>query len=202
MNPSSTSMASGSNSAECAMPMIDPSMSRGTCLGSVRASSPMIMPRLDEGPHGVAHRENAARGLGADQHIVEIALASIQLCDTRFDLPQARGLVGQRTLGVGTPQLEHGAELIGGGILIDDPADLLQRETQVAKHQDAVQALQLRGRVVAVAAGGIHDAGLQQPELVVVPQQPRRDTGNARKLADPEHARVPCPSGLPQAALS
>ncbi len=102
-------------------------------------------PRLDEGCHRVAHRHDAARGLGADQHIVEIALASIQLGDTRFDLSQTRGLLGQCTFRVGAPHFEHGAELIGGGILVDDPADLLQRETQVAKHQDAVQALQLRG---------------------------------------------------------
>ena len=92
-----------------------------------------------------------------------------------LDAAQA-GLLGRHVLlNLGPAQPQHPAHLLDGKVVVEQGADLLQRETEVAQGEQAVEAAQGRDVVEPVAGLRVDLAGLEQAGLVVVPEHPGRD---------------------------
>ncbi|OEJ21293.1 hypothetical protein AS594_37430 [Streptomyces agglomeratus] len=75
--------------------------------------------------------------------------------EPRLDLDQPRRRRGHRGLQLGPPQPQHGAQFLGGDLFVQDVLDLLEGQAEVLERDDAVEAGQLGGRVVAVAGGRV-----------------------------------------------
>ena len=71
--------------------------------------------------------------------------------------------------------------------MIEQPGNLVQRKPQVLQRQDAVEAGQLAGRVVAVTGEAVYFSRLEQTDLVVVAQRLHRHMAEFGKFADLEH---------------
>ncbi len=56
-----------------------------------------------------------------------------------------------------------------------------------AQHHQAVQIVELRRLVVAIAGGGIDVGGLQQADRLVVAQRLDRDAAATAEIADSKH---------------
>ena len=82
---------------------------------------------------------------------------------------------------------EHAADLVEDDVFGQRLADLLQGEAQVLQRQDAVQARELGGGVVAVAGRRIDRLGFEQPDVRVVAQLADRGLRDAGEVADLEH---------------
>ncbi len=105
----------------------------------------------------------------------------------RFDPAQARLLLAQPLLDLGAADPQHSSELIERRLVVEELADLVEAEAEIAQRQQPVQTRELRHRVRAVPVVGVDALGTQQADLVVVPQHPRRDLAEAGKVSDAQH---------------
>ena len=64
-----------------------------------------------------------------------------------------------------------------------------RKDARDVQRQDPVQVSELRGAVVAIPGLRVAAHRTQQPDTVVVAQQPRGDAGDLGKLSDPEHGK-------------
>src|SRR5262249_26262310 len=65
--------------------------------------------------------------------------------------------------------------------------DLVERQSQLFERQNAIEARQLVGGVIAVARPPINMLRLEQIDIVVVAQQATRNLGDFRELTNFEH---------------
>ncbi|GHG40523.1 hypothetical protein GCM10018980_14860 [Streptomyces capoamus] len=107
--------------------------------------------------------------------------------EPRLDLDQPcfRGGHGGRQFG--PPQPQHAAQFLDAYLPLDDVPHLPKGEAEVLERDDAVQAGELGGGVVAVAAGGVDVGRAQQAGGVVVTQHPDRDAAVPGEVSDGEH---------------
>ena len=95
-----------------------------------------------------AHRFGQADGFGLlDDDVVSLhGGAPFERSEVGFDTAQA-GLLGRHVLlNLGPAQPQHPAHLLDGKVVLEQRADLLQRETEVAQGEQAVEAAQRRRR--------------------------------------------------------
>src|SRR5207302_7234859 len=104
-----------------------------------------------------------------------------------FDSTQTLLLLADGLLDLGLADAKHPSELIDRRVLLENSADLFQREAEVAQGQDAMQSAQLAGGVEAVAVGRVDLLGLEQADLIVVAQHPRRHLAESSELSDVQH---------------
>ena len=76
----------------------------------------------------------------------------------------------------------------GSDLRAKDVAHLVEIEAEFLEHQDPVQLGELLDGVVAIAGLFVRVRRHEQTELIVEPQQARRDPRDAREVTDPEHA--------------
>lgn len=126
-----------------------------------------------------------------------------------FDLPQPRLDARQPPLfrlqllcKLRPLELEHAADFVDWQVVIQQRRDLLQREAQVAEREDAVEARQLIGRVVAVAGLRVDARRPEQAQPIVVPEHLDRNAAELREIANLEHGRGTLSTRLTQNTLS
>jgi hypothetical protein len=85
----------------------------------------------------------------------------------------------QAGLNLGPTGFQHPAQLLRGDFVVEQMADLLQREAHFLERQDAVQTRQLAESVITIAGEVIHPGGVEQTDFVVEAQ------GLDRDLAEP-----------------
>ena len=105
----------------------------------------------------------------------------------RFDPAQPVVFLGEPLFDLRLPQPQHSPELVERWLVVEEFADLVEAEAEIAEGQESVQATELRHAVRPVAGGGVDAVGAQQAELVVVPQHPRRDVTEASEVSDVQH---------------
>ena len=133
-----------------------------------------------------AHRFGEADrfGLLDDDVVPRHGAAPFERSEVGLDAAQA-GLLGRHVLlNLGPARPQHPAQLLDGKIVVEQRANLLQRETEVAQGEQAVEAAQ-RGDVVEPVAGLRVDlAGLEQAGLVVMPEHAGRDLAEPCEFTD------------------
>ena len=85
---------------------------------------------------------------------------------------------------------QHPPQLVNGQVLVEDRADLLEVEAEVAQGHEAVEPGQLVCRVIAVAGRGIHPVGAEEADLVVVAKHPRGHLAEPGEVSDGQHGVV------------
>jgi hypothetical protein len=84
-------------------------------------------------------------------------------------------------------RVEQGAHVGGRRILLQEGADLFQRQAQRAQHHQPVQDAELGGFVEAVAGDGIDPGRHEEADRLVVVQRLDRHAATAGEVADPKH---------------
>ena len=88
-------------------------------------------------------------------------------------------------------QPEHAAQLLRTDLLEQDATHLIEGEAEVLESNEAIEDVQLLGRIGAVAGPRIHVIGPQQPELVVVTQHPHRHLTESSEVRDVHDSVLP-----------
>ena len=88
---------------------------------------------------------------------------------------------------LGLAKLEHSSELLDRGFGVKYLPDLIQREAEVSKGDQAVEATQLRHLVAPIAGPWMDEVGREQADLVVMAKHPRRDLPDSCELPDVQH---------------
>ena len=96
-------------------------------------------------------------------------------------------LLAEIVLDLRLTHAEHPAELFERHLVVQDHADLIEGETEVAQGQQPMQTAELRDPVRPVPGGRVHSLGLQQTDLVVVTKHPRRNPAEAGEVSDAQH---------------
>src|SRR5262249_48235133 len=112
----------------------------------------------DELRASAAHRDLACRRHGA----------LLEKLEARRRPGQAGALAPDAARQLLMPQAPHAADLFGRYVVGDQAADLAQREPEIPEDEDAVEALELRGRIEAVAIRALDARRAEQPDLVIV----------------------------------
>ena len=108
--------------------------------------------RLLHSGKGLAHGEEGLRlrRLHDDVVVGERALL-LDLPEPRLDVPQPRGLLAQRPLGLRLLQHEHAADLVRRDPGVEHAPDLIEGEPEPLQGEDAIELGQLIRGVIAVA---------------------------------------------------
>ncbi len=99
-----------------------------------------------------------------------------------------------RSRGLRLTEPQHAPQLVERDLVVDDLADLGQREPEIAQGEDPVQPLELVGPVPAIAGLRVDLRRRQEAEVVVVVQRPHRHLGHTGERSDPEHDSIPTTS--------
>ncbi len=91
-------------------------------------------------------------------------------------------------------EAQHAAQLVDGHLVVDDLADLGEREPEVAEGEDPVQSLELVSAVPAVPGLRVDLRRRQEAHVVVVVQGAHRHLGHTGERPDPEHDSIPTTS--------
>src|SRR6185312_247142 len=111
----------------------------------------------------------------------------IDLLQARFDVAEPDSLLAEGPLQLRLLQHQHAADLVGRDLSIDHARDLLQRQAELLQGENAVEAAELVGAVIAVAGGRIDPLRAEQADAVVVAQQAAGDARDSREFSDSEH---------------
>src|SRR5262245_17844569 len=103
---------------------------------------------------------------------------------------QAGLLLLDRGLYLGLAHPQHPPQFVNGQVLVEDRADLVEIEAEVAQGHEAVESGQLVCRVIAVAGCGIHSVGAKEADLVVVAQHARGPLAEPGEVSDGHHGVV------------
>src|SRR5262249_8912963 len=76
-------------------------------------------------------------------------------------------------------------------LLLQHLGNVLQGEAQLFEGQDAVQTRQLPGAVGAIARVRVDEGGCEQPDFIIVLQQPLGHPRQLRKFPGEKHAHPP-----------
>ena len=90
----------------------------------------------------------------------------------RFDAAQAVLFIRDALRDLGLANAEHSSELIERRLLVEQSTDLVKAEAQVTQGHESVEPAKLANCVGPVAGHRVDPGGLQQSELVVMPQHP------------------------------
>ena len=104
-----------------------------------------------------------------------------------FDTAQAGLLRFHVLLDLGPAQPQHPAHLLDGHVVVEQRADLLQREPEVAQGQQAVEATQRADLVEPVTGLRVDARGPEQAGLVVMPEHAGRDLPQSCEFTDGQH---------------
>lgn len=107
--------------------------------------------------------------------------------EPRLDLDEPCRRGGHRALQLGPTQPQHGAQFLGGDLLVQDLLDLLKGQAELFQSDDTVEAGELGSRVVPVAGGRVDMGRAQQSGGVVVTQHADRYAAVPGEVSDGEH---------------
>src|SRR5262249_19989315 len=82
------------------------------------------------------------------------------------------------------------ADLVGADVALHQLPDLVERQSQLFERQNAIEARQLVGGVIAVARPPINMLRLEKIDIVVVSQQAPPKLGDLRDLTNFEHTSL------------
>jgi hypothetical protein len=99
-------------------------------------------------------------------------------------------LLVNRRLDLSPAYLQHSSQLVNRQLFVEDGADLVKLEAEVAQGHEAVESSELVGRVVAISGNGIDPARAEQSDLVVVVQHPRRHLAESGEVSNGQHGVV------------
>jgi hypothetical protein len=99
---------------------------------------------------------------------------------------------------LGALEPQHAVKLVERHALLEQRADLGERQPQILQHQDVVEQKQLLGGVEAVAGLPVDPRWAEQADAGVVPQRLHRDAGETSERADGKHNVPPHSQSGPQ----
>ncbi len=105
----------------------------------------------------------------------------------RFDAAQPLLFLSDVLCKLCSAEPQHPPQLVDRQVLGKDLPDLFQGEAHVTQRHDPVQLAQLADAVKAVAAVGVNQRGVEEPELVVVAEHARRNLPKTSELPDVQH---------------
>src|SRR5438552_3775686 len=88
---------------------------------------------------------------------------------------------------LGPTHPQHPPQLVNSQLLVEDGANLIEVEAEVSQSHEAVESSELMRRVIAIASSGIHPDGVEEADLVVVAQHPRRHLAEPGEVSDGQH---------------
>ena len=121
------------------------------------------------GHHPAQTRDQDCRHLA--QHDVVGRLGVFEMADARLDGGELRLFGIDASRDGGPPLGQQMPHQLRRGVVLQQQTNALQRQAERAQHHQAVQVVELRRFVIAIAGGAIDVRGLQQTDRLVVAQR-------------------------------
>jgi len=121
------------------------------------------------------------------KHDIIGRLGVFERADARLDGGELRPLGIDAPRDGGLPLGQQMAHQFGRRVVLQHDANTFQRQAERPQHHQAVQIVELRRLVIAIAGGAIDICGFQQADRLIVAQRLDRNAAAAAESADPEH---------------